>query len=524
MRFNSQSTWRLLAMAALLTLLVGCSRAEDPADRYQYGRADRERLPQMTLLNHQKVMEDLLGEPSIPVKTIGILVYEGVDTLEVIAPMAVFSELMDVKIEYIGLQPGTVSTTLIDLVVDRTIDEVDGLDLLVVPGGNREGMQTVLQDAVLKDWLVRMDQSTQLTTGIGYGTVLLAEAGLLEGKRMAFNWLDAEANVQALGGIYDAARYTNDGKYWTSVGSTGAIDMSLAMLKAIAGEKHLQGAMLDLEYDPDPPFEGGTPATTPPEVLEAIKAASYRHGALTLLDSAHPVSPGSHPDEKLDVGVMVYPDFFTLDVIGPLAVLSQLPGANVRLVRYGDKEKIKSGRSRFIVPTSIADVEKLDVLVVPGGSTGTWDITQDSKALDWIRKIDAQSRYTSSVCTGSWILGAAGLLEGRKATTNWYRAEQMMTHYGASFVPERYVQDGKYWTSAGVSAGLDLAFALIADLQGNAAAEAAMLRLNYHPEPPMDAGTPEKTDDLVLDMMHQMYDYLMVPLIKKDRERHSQSP
>lgn len=90
-----------------------------------------------------------------------------------------------------------------------------------------------------------------------------------------------------------------------------------------------------------------------------------------------------------------------------------------------------------------------------------------------------------------------------------------MARYGAKFTPQRHVVDGKYWTSAGVSAGIDLSFALIAELRGEPAAHAAMLRLHYQPTPPIDAGSPEKTEDLVLDMMVQMYDYLMVPLIRE---------
>jgi transcriptional regulator GlxA family with amidase domain len=168
----------------------------------------------------------------------------------------------------------------------------------------------------------------------------------------------------------------------------------------------------------------------------------------------------------------------------------------------------------LIVPLSIADVSTLDLLLVPGGSDGTWEMVQNSEVLEWIQMIDANSRYTTSVCTGSWVLGSAGLLENRQATTNWYRAGQMMERFGAKFQPVRYIADGKYWTSAGVSAGIDMSFALIADMRGEEAAQTAMMRLYYHPEPPIDAGTPETTDDLVLDMMHQMYDFLMVPLIR----------
>lgn len=503
----------VLALIALAVFAyIGIPRPE--YEPYAYGSADREKLPRMTLLNHQEIMHQVVGHPKISVTNIGILVYDGASTIEAISSMVAFSELMNVNVEYIGLQKGVVSTDLADIVVERSIDEVEQLDLLVVPGGTRAGLQAVLENTVLVDWIQRIDQGTKLTAGVGYGSLLLAEAGLLNEKQIVFSWPMAEENTLAIGSHFENGRYTHDGKYWTSVGGTAAIDMSLAMVEAIAGTKHLQGAMLDLEYSPAPPFEGGTAEKTSSEILDALMASTYRQGELTLLDGSASQTSASSTEETVQVGILVYDGFFTLDAIGPLAVLSQMEGAEVHLIRVGDKEEIKSGRTHLIVPLSMSDVSALDLLLVPGGSDGTWEMVQNSEVLEWIQMIDANSRYTTSVCTGSWVLGSAGLLENRQATTNWYRAGQMMERFGAQFQPVRYIADGKYWTSAGVSAGIDMSFALIADMRGEEAAQTAMMRLYYHPEPPIDAGTPEKTDDLVLDMMHQMYDFLMVPLIR----------
>lgn len=504
----------LLFVALAAFAYVGWPQPE--YDPYPYGSTDREKLPRMTLLNHQEIMHQVLGHPKLPVKTIGILVYDGVSTLEAIGSMVVFSELMDVKVEYIGLQTGIVSTDLADIVVERSIEDVNQLDVLVVTGGTRDGLQAVLGNSVLLDWIQRLDQGTKLTAGVGYGSLLLAEAGLLRDRQISFSLPLAEENTLAIGSRFNDARYTHDDKYWTSVGGTAAIDMGLAMIEAIAGTTHLQGAMLDLEYDPAPPFDGGTGETASSDILDLFMASTYRHGELTLFDGSAPQAPAStNSTEMMQVGILVYDGFFTLDAIGPLAVLSQMENTQVNLIRYGDKEEIKSGRTRLIVPLTISDVSALDLLLVPGGSNGTWEMVQNPEVLDWIRLIDTNSRYTTSVCTGSWVLGAAGLLQNRQATTNWYRAGQMMERFGAQFEPVRYTSDDKYWTSAGVSAGIDMSFALIAEIRGEEPAQTAMMRLQYHPEPPIDAGTPEKTDDLVLDMMHQMYDFLMVPLIRK---------
>lgn len=459
----------LLGGGALYYFLAQGGANADPAFAYDYGRPGRARLPKMTLLNHSQVMHQLFGEPAIPIKTIGILVYDGVDTVEAIAPMVVFSELMNVELEYIGVRAGRIKTRLVEIEAQRSFAEIDQLDLLVVPGGDPEAVAALAANAELTGWLRRIDGGTQLTAAVSNGSAALAAAQIA---------------VPPSAG----ERYLHQGKYWLATGSTAALDLALGMVRAIAGDRYLQAAMLDLEYDPQPP---------------ALDRAS--------LEPAAPAAAA-----PLEVGILVYPDFFTLDAIGPLAALSGVEGLNVRLIRYGETEKVKSGRTIFYVPTSTREVSRLDVLIVPGGSTGTWDLSQDAQARRWIVDIDANSRVTASVCTGSWVLGAAGLLQGRRATSNWYRARQVMQHYGASFEPKRYVSDGKYWTSAGVSAGIDLSIALIAELKGEAAARAAVARLDYRPSPPLPAGSPEKTDDLVLDMMHQMYDYMMLPLLQKD--------
>lgn len=383
--------------------------------------------------------------------------------------MVAFSELMSVKLEYVGVHAGRVHTRLLDIEVERSFDQIQQLDMLVVPGGEASAVAGLASTPGLQDWLRRIDSGTRLTAGIGNGNEVLASANVA---------------VPAVTG----ERYRQQGKYWVSSASSAALDMSLAMLQSIGGTRYLQAAMLDLEYDPQPPDLGGS--------MQAQSTA------------ASPL--------PLEVGILIYPNFFTLDAIGPLAVLSDTPGVNVRLIRHGGEELIKSGRTRLHVPITTKDVSRLDVLIVPGGSDGTWALTQDATAKDWIRQIDADSRVTASVCTGSWVLGATGLLKGHRATTNWYRARQMMDHYGATFEPRRYVNDGKYWTSAGVSAGIDLSLALLANLKGEGAGQDAVSRLNYHPAPPVAAGSPEKTDDLVLDMMHQMYDYAMLPLLEKD--------
>jgi transcriptional regulator GlxA family with amidase domain len=215
------------------------------------------------------------------------------------------------------------------------------------------------------------------------------------------------------------------------------------------------------------------------------------------------------------IGIYVYNGFNTIDAIGPYQVLSQLMGVKVFMIAK-EKGFVKNQTGLKIqVDTSIAMVKKLDILVIPGGATETFLQTKDTAVLSWIRGIDKTSVYTTSVCTGAWILGATDLLKGRNATTNWYRAEEMLHKYGANFKQERWVKDGKYWTSAGVTAGLDMSLAIVNDIMGEKYTKAVMLDLEYDPHPPYAAGSTKNTAAIIVDMMREMYDMALLPLMNK---------
>lgn len=214
------------------------------------------------------------------------------------------------------------------------------------------------------------------------------------------------------------------------------------------------------------------------------------------------------------IGILVYDGVNDLDFTGPRYVLGQ-SGAKTRLIA------IKPGPFKTVMgvqvlpDTTIDDVKELDILVIPGGFTGTIEAAYDKKVLDWIRAIDKTTTYTASVCTGGWILGATGLLEGKRASTNWYREEEFLSKYKAIPANERYTRDGKYWTSAGVTAGMDMSLAMLNDNWGEKYTQGVMLDMEYDPAPPINGGTPEKTGTLVRWMMKAMYDAGVNPLIEK---------
>lgn len=218
-----------------------------------------------------------------------------------------------------------------------------------------------------------------------------------------------------------------------------------------------------------------------------------------------------NPDvTKNGVGIFVYDGVNSMDAIGPYKVFRSA-GLKAFLIAAKKGTITTSDKLVINVDKSIDEVDALDILLVPGGTVETAALTKDTTILDWIRKIDKTTVYTTSVCTGSWILGSAGLLKGKNATSNWYRAEEMMTNYGAKYRKKRWVQDGKYWTSAGVSAGTDMALAIIVNLYGKDYAQGIMQDLEYAPAPPVTLSTITPKTKAI---MQYMYDYYLLPFVQ----------
>ncbi|KTC75969.1 4-methyl-5(B-hydroxyethyl)-thiazole monophosphate biosynthesis enzyme [Legionella birminghamensis] len=190
------------------------------------------------------------------------------------------------------------------------------------------------------------------------------------------------------------------------------------------------------------------------------------------------------------IAFLFYDGMTTLDIIGPHEVLARLPGVTVHRVAK-QAGVIQNGLGlKLIADYSLSEVAETDILVIPGGGKAT-SLSDEPEILDWIRSIHRDTQWTTSVCTGSLILGAAGLLQGKKATTHWAVMDRLK-HWGAMPVTKRIVEDGKIITAAGVSAGIDMALLLAAKLAGKEAAETLQLGIEYDPEPPFNAGSPVK--------------------------------
>ncbi len=212
------------------------------------------------------------------------------------------------------------------------------------------------------------------------------------------------------------------------------------------------------------------------------------------------------------IGIYVYDGMFSLDALGPYQVF-KTAGLKTFFIAKAKGPITMSNGITIAVDKSIAEVTQLDVLLIPGGAGGTAMQTIDSKVLAWIQQIDQTSIYTTSVCTGAWILGAAGLLEGKDASTHWYRANEMLTKFGADYTGERWTRDGKYWTSAGVTAGLDMSLALVNHLFGKEYTQAVMLDLEYDPKPPIKGGSVKKSVPIIAQLMRDMYDFFLINFV-----------
>jgi transcriptional regulator GlxA family with amidase domain len=201
----------------------------------------------------------------------------------------------------------------------------------------------------------------------------------------------------------------------------------------------------------------------------------------------------------MDVAIPLYDRFTALDAVGPYEVLSRIPGTTVHFLAAQDTgpQTTETGMLTINADRPLSDIPHPDVVVVPGGY-GTRELLEHEPTLDWIRTAHTTSRYTTSVCTGALLLGAAGLLEGLEATTYWTERETLR-QYGATPSAERVVEQGKVITAAGVSSGIDMALRLTALLTSPEVAQAIQLGIEYDPKPPYDTGSPEKAPPELVD-------------------------
>ncbi len=202
----------------------------------------------------------------------------------------------------------------------------------------------------------------------------------------------------------------------------------------------------------------------------------------------------------MNIAIPIFDGLTALDAVGPYEVLSRLPGADVQfLAAEPGLQRTDSGMLALQADRALADRPDPEVIVVPGGS-GTRPLMQDPVMLDWLRSAHQTSTWTTSVCTGSLLLVAAGILDGLEATSHWLALE-VLARYGARPVSRRVVEQGKVITAAGVSAGIDMALVLAARIAGDDIAQAIQLGIEYDPQPPFHSGSTATASPEIVNLV-----------------------
>jgi cyclohexyl-isocyanide hydratase len=218
-----------------------------------------------------------------------------------------------------------------------------------------------------------------------------------------------------------------------------------------------------------------------------------------------------------EIGFLLFPNLTQLDLTGPWEVFSNIPNAKTRLIWKDCNPVTASGGMQIIPDTGFAECPQLDLLCIPGGS-GINELLTDQAVLDFIRVQAREARYITSVCTGSLVLGAAGLLHGRRAACHWM-SRDMLGSFGAIPSEDRVVVDGNVITGGGITAGIDFALAVAAELYGEDVAQTAQLYIEYAPHPPFDAGTPANAPKHIADLLLKRSE----PLLTERRSKVEQA-
>ena len=205
----------------------------------------------------------------------------------------------------------------------------------------------------------------------------------------------------------------------------------------------------------------------------------------------------------MNIGFVLFPNVTQLDFTGPLQILHRMPGAQTHILAK-TLDPVPSDCGLSLVPTgTFAEASPLDMILVPGGF-GVVDAIGDEETMTFVREAGTAAAYVTSVCTGAFILGAAGLLQRKKATTHW-AYHHLLPLVGAAPTAGRCVRDGNIYTGGGVTAGIDFAFEIVKEISGPKAAEGIQLAVEYDPAPPVDAGHPSRANEQLLAAMEKRY-------------------
>ena len=411
-------------------------------------------------------------------KVLAFPVYPGVTPLDLIGPLTVLKTPGIGGARYrtvvVGERAEPLATdTPLQLQPAATFAEVPNPWAVIVPGGGAATLAAT-EDQALLSYVRSAAAGAQVVGSTGNGALVLAAADLLRGKRAAIHWAFREP-LEKLGAIPATERWLVDGRLQTAAGGTAGIDMALPLLARLPGKAVARLGQLSAEYDPQPPFGRVEPDRGDGELARTLRDA----------DSTAAADAGG--GDQREVAFLLYPGLTVLDLVGPLQVLTMLqrlaPGYRTVTV-WARREPVPTDVGVAMVPDrTFEEVPHPEILLVPGGALPTIRAMSDPLVRDYVRSAAASAELITSVCTGSLILGAVGLLEGRDATTNWFYSG-VLESLGATYHQRRWVEDGNLIMSAGVSAGIDMALHLAARLTDEATARRVQRAIDYDPQPP----------------------------------------
>ena len=440
---------------------------------------------------------------------IAVVVYPGLSPLELVGTVSVLSGLgisTGFQTVTVGHSRAPVDTnTPVKVIPESTFAEVPHPFALLVPGGGLNTIRAMGDDALL-GYVRAAAERAEFVASVGTGSLILASTGLLQGRRATTHWAYRRI-LENLGATYDPRRWVEDGRFVTSGGTSGGIDMALHLVAKHTTERSARHVQLWIEYDPQPPFgpltasERDEDALTPlltqhqaewqtalghrPDLLQAVQRA--------LTPAAHvgrtPTDGQGAADEQQQktIAFVLYPGLTAFDLVGPLQVIAQLAATHpaVQPVVVGERiVPMDTDAGVQLVPNkTFAEVPHPYAVVVPGGTGPTFAAMSNAAVRRYVRTAAETAGIAGSVCTGALILAAVGLLEGRQATTHW-AASRALESLGATYQRQRWVEDGKFIMSAGVSAGIDMGLYLAARLTDEASARQVQLWLDYDPQPP----------------------------------------
>jgi transcriptional regulator GlxA family with amidase domain len=411
-------------------------------------------------------------------KVLAFPIYPGVTPLDLIGPLTVLKTPGIGGARYrtvvVGERAEPLATdTPLQLQPTATFAEVPNPWAVIVPGGGAATLAAA-QDEALLAYVRSAASGAQVVGATGNGALVLAASDLLRGKRAAVHWAFREP-LEKLGAIPATERWLVDGRLQTAAGGTAGIDMTLPLLARLRSRAIARLGQLSAEYDPQPPFGRIEPDPADDELARTLR----EFGSVSAVD------PGRGSERE--IAFVLYPGLTVLDAVGPLQVLTMLqrlvPGYRTVTV-WARREPVPTDVGVPVIPDRrFEDVPDPAIVLVPGGALPTIRAMSDPLVRDYVRSAATTAELVTSVCTGSLILGAVGLLEGRDATTNWFYSG-VLENLGATYHQRRWVEDGNLIMSAGVSAGIDMALHLAARLTDEVTARRVQWAIDYDPQPP----------------------------------------